>query len=1214
MIKKIARISGLAICLIVIGSLFCNFQGVSAGTSAWSPEPIPSSTNNLLGPDRVDVRDLALFNDGQIIYAAPGDSVAHTIYRSTDGGNTWTPMTVSANVDLIATMPEDDQVLAIADKSALKVYLSVDAGIHWEDMGVIQDQDSGGAQADAIDDIAISPQWEGINYLAVAGNDSAGAANLWYYKLGIGLPDEWFEAKKSPVFNSANETVALAFSPTFGNDATAAVITNNSTDVTLALLHFGSDNWTATANYTGFPQEIVSSSGTIDSASLALAPDFNGYEPEASNVFIGLTVHANQTASGIYRLEDMVLMPINTNITINSIAFNGDDLVAGSSNNNTVYSCNNPYDAVPTIEESDPTKSPGGTGNVVVAWANGVVVAGTSGDESAFAISEDNGFTFNDISLIDTAINNAEDVAVAEEGDKIYLVTDDGADLSVWLFNGVWRRVFSKMSTTNYIVRIASGSDSDSDSVYLAKTDSTEMYYSNTGGTTQWQDIICGITVQDLAVESPQVIYSIDTDGWVASSTNGGSFWTKSNTFMSSGATIVSVSPNVVLAGSQDGFVAYTFNGGLTWANILQPIKADAGNVQVIADENFAENKTIYAASDKINGSIWRYTIGTSTEWTDIYSSDTGGDISGGVYGLAMTNDVIYALEYASGNSTLLGHLSPATIPENSTEWSESPAIDYAGHPIILNATPQGLRFTTGKLWAVSPSGTNGKLYSYTDVLANTEITLLNPIDGYLATINGLNTYPPDVTFTWERPSVAIRYEFVMAQDPDFVLKVATILVPTHDNTSDNTSGYTSDNTSDSVVHVTIGPHQSGDHKVFYTPSVTYYWKVRAILPSYTAYSETRHFVMGPLPPEGFEPVKLIPDEITSLVNPSFAWWPMSGITEYQFVLSDNPEMTSPLINVYLDTTTFKTGITLEYGKHYFWRVRPSQPMVSGWSATLTFMLTGPITTIIDTVTQQGQTTYVPFYITFITTPGYVVGAITVGLILVGTIIVLLFSRRNVNISRGDSMRPQLKLDHYTDFPAVSIPAETFEQQPKATEFDKEGPDIVQDAKHFLWTVTQQEEVTALGQKRATEKDRDSHGKKLASKIHDLSKKVTLYVKYPEDAATLLAIWAEYRSKKETSNYLVKSFDANPYNAIKFLKCYLPTAHLGEEVANIKDFDTVKYNLIAEVIDVTKMYETLSKLFKFKAEEIEDIVPVTPFDRDLATQFLRLHIKTKGVS
>jgi hypothetical protein len=211
-------------------------------------------------------------------------------------------------------------------------------------------------------------------------------------------------------------------------------------------------------------------------------------------------------------------------------------------------------------------------------------------------------------------------------------------------------------------------------------------------------------------------------------------------------------------------------------------------------------------------------------------------------------------------------------------------------------------------------------------------------------------------------------------------------------------------------------------------------------------------------------------------------------------------------------------------------------------------------------------------------------------------------------------MKPQLKLDHYTEFTAQSIPAEMFQQQPTSAEFDKEGPDIIRDAKHLLWMVTQQEEVTNLEQHQQSERERDAAGKKLADKIRDLSKNISIYETYPEEAAMLLAIWAEYRSKKETSNYLAKSFKDNPSKAVHFLKCYLPAAHQGKETAAIKDLDIQKYNLIAQVIDAEKLYETLSQFFKFKAQKFDDIVPITPLHRDLANKFMRLHVKARDSS
>jgi hypothetical protein len=178
-------------------------------------------------------------------------------------------------------------------------------------------------------------------------------------------------------------------------------------------------------------------------------------------------------------------------------------------------------------------------------------------------------------------------------------------------------------------------------------------------------------------------------------------------------------------------------------------------------------------------------------------------------------------------------------------------------------------------------------------------------------------------------------------------------------------------------------------------------------------------------------------------------------------------------------------------------------------------------------------------------------------------------------------------------------------------EKNKEGAAVIFAAKSFMWMVTQAE-LTAEGPKGLSEKERQSLGKKLAAKIHDLARKENIYLKYPQDAPMLLSIWAQYSSRKETSNYLEKSFEANPYNAIKLLRCYLPAAQPGREPPPAEAFTMAQYASVAEVIETDLIYAALTKLFKFKAETIEDKVPVVPADRNLAFQFMRLHINTKG--
>ena len=210
-------------------------------------------------------------------------------------------------------------------------------------------------------------------------------------------------------------------------------------------------------------------------------------------------------------------------------------------------------------------------------------------------------------------------------------------------------------------------------------------------------------------------------------------------------------------------------------------------------------------------------------------------------------------------------------------------------------------------------------------------------------------------------------------------------------------------------------------------------------------------------------------------------------------------------------------------------------------------------------------------------------------------------------------MKPQTKLDRYTEFPQMLAESEKIKQEPTVTERDKEGPDVIFGAKSFLWMANQKEEIDQE-QPKLSEKERHALGKKLAARIHELSKKGNLYVKYPEDVSGLLGIWAEYRSRKESSSYLTKTFETNPYNAVKLLKCYLPPVKFGEKATSIENFTMKEYNSLVKVADTDKVYEALTKLFKFKANKIEDRVPVMPSDRDLANQFMRLHITAKGLS
>lgn len=1225
-----ARIISLGVCVIVLASLFVWSKPVTAGLSEWSPVTIPSRTDNILGPPGVDIRDLAIGSDALTIYAAPGDSISdHIIYKSIDGGLKWTTVETPIRVDLVAIAPDDNNLVAIANNQTPEIYFCSSITPPWQSLGTVK-ENPGGSPPAVIYDLTISLLRIDAHYIGVAGKEAGDIANLWYFNLGAFSP-AWHETRFLAGFSPDSATVSLVFSPYFESDTVALAITVNTStkDVKLQIINISSSVWNTAASFAGYPCTIMSDPTFtgVSSAALAFSPDYMGNDPDYRQVFIGLTVAGGITASntsGIYRYDDTVKKALLLDKKIYSITYDGYHLAAGSANTNTVYYSTNAGAITPVIRTSDITKCPGGVNHIIVACMGNNIIAGTSGSESAFTLSEDGGNTFNDISLIDTDISTANDVAVNSDGSIIYLLSENSTNASLWYFDSaIWRRVFSQKNTSDFRVHIA---PSNENIVYLTEKNGTAFYYNSNAGMAPWHIRVCSITIQDLTVTTSQVVYVINNLGSVIRTTDNGLNWyTTSSTDLTTGATIISVGASILFAGSTNGYVSYTFDGGTTWTKIPQPIEFGAGSVQIAPDDNFSSNRIIYAASDQEGGNIMKWIIGTSTSWTDIFD----GSIEKGIYGLVVNNDVLYALEYnnVSKVSTLWRHLSPTNATVDSTEWT----FRAADTGVMLNSAPQALKESYNTLWAINTDTTIGsdKLYIYTDVIVDVEINLLLPPDGYHVNVNVINFTAYDVSFSWERPSIATGYQLFISQDISFKSNVYVISV----------------NSTDDIIGVIVGPHQAGAQQIDFEPDSRYYWKVRVSIPSYSPYSEIRYFIIDRLGSAAFETIKLYRTNQPLDPNPALSWSPLSGITEYEFRLSDDWEMKSLLVDTFVESTTYKVEIPLEYGGTYFWQVRATKPRLSNWSGLATFNVinepeettgliieTAPPESIALTVTAPPETKYsLVEQIINISQP-YGPVLIFILIILLGAIAILIFRGKpfkfltmplwkerphrpppTTKISDIERVRPSPTLPPTAVIPEAPKEAEKVEPHPSLLEKDKEAATVIFAAKSFMWMAAQPETPDAA-QAALKEKERRSLGKKLAAKIRDVTRKENLYLKYPADASMLLGIWAEYGSRNETSSYLAKSFELNPYNAIKLLKCYLPPAQPGGEPPTAEDFTMTQYKNVAGVVDPDIVYAALSKIFKFDISTIEEKVPIAPEDRNLAFQFMRLHHEVKGQS
>ncbi len=122
-------------------------------------------------------------------------------------------------------------------------------------------------------------------------------------------------------------------------------------------------------------------------------------------------------------------------------------------------------------------------------------------------------------------------------------------------------------------------------------------------------------------------------------------------------------------------------------------------------------------------------------------------------------------------------------------------------------------------------------------------------------------------------------------------------------------------------------------------PGTTYYWRIRAVAPLASAWSETRSFTVKPW--TASVPVIASPANGATIesTKPAFSWTPVSGATMYHFQLSEGTAFAAPIY----DTQVANAGaqlpltITLEQGKTYFWRVRALAPVQGDWSTIANF-------------------------------------------------------------------------------------------------------------------------------------------------------------------------------------------------------------------------------------------------------------------------------------
>jgi hypothetical protein len=1064
--KIIKKIWGAAIIVILLSSFFTAVPQASADAQDFSYATLPSDPTAITAPG-VEVYDFAVAPTNiNTIYAATSANAL----KSTDGGRTWTkirigPAGTNVACNLVVIAPDDENIVAYVGPD-MHVRISFDGGASFFDLGIPQNQ--AGTAATRIFDIDVSKEFTDLygytyRYVGVAGVDGdtgSGHAAFYYYQFGTGAPFRWYDAvDDSPMPDGYVDNdacfFAVKFSPVFNIDNIVYLLSQDNSgriELHVCSLNIESKFDAYISGYLWYDQAATGGTYVINTpvapvtkGQIIFDPGYCGvyYEPYARNAYCSVATTSADNG-GAFRISENLSAQPSIGATVGhtsiwSIGLNddGSNFVAAAAASNTIYGS----DGLPIKRIGGVTTT---TDNMTIAWAGAHLLCAKAGDMGALSLSTDDGATFNDISLVNTTMDNICDHVIEQTaGIERYIVSNgastvNGSTLtshtSVWYWDGTyWERIFVRTDVDNYIIRV---SPENFGIIYLGDTNNNIIYYSDTHGKADWRlraAPIVGSNLVDMEVVNNTDLYvatNFAGTGYVCPLTWTGLYWNASDyiSVFGTGTTIASItliSDNEVLAGSQTGQVAYTATGGHTpgdW-NLISPLIA---GTSVYADAtSCTSGSIIYAVSSTGSATVWTYVIGSdATDWEAIYTSGLQGASVHSIDILIYGAGDAQCIYYLSGNGTgatanvelARAFLSDAMLsdPYYGVGWLAVQDVYEGGrYPNALKISIDASGLPGNQVWFIDTHGANRWPYSmkgwgeipdiypqivtYTDELAAILPDITSPIDGYIVQVNQETGIAYDVALVWspteDEVDYTLQYTLQVAADKDFNdirLEITSALSP-----------------------FVIGPHgadAANGATLFYQPGEIYYWRVRTTVPYLSVWSDVRELDIqaAPIPvPVLYSPLN---DAVVNTLTPSFSWSPMSGTdntsgitTIYTLQIGTDPDFGSPSIHEFAITNT--TGFQMPDGyiadgHTYYWRVCTDVAPHTNWSATFHFKvdLAAGTTTVIQTSTAVASTILVPSNATNTTieqtTPTYLYAMFITCAVLVITIIILVLTTK----------------------------------------------------------------------------------------------------------------------------------------------------------------------------------------------------------------------------
>ena len=898
------------------------------GTVKWLRGNIPTegTAGNWVLANGSDIQYLTRAIDGTLY--AYGKSLTYTLYQSTDDGYSWsyTGKVTDAIVD-IATSPDDATIIYYATTS--NVYKSTDAGRSFVSLPA----NPGGAGSNNIEITSIAATRQGNNYtIAVGTRDTDNGQYGGVYTMKEGESFTWTD---TPIGNY--DVYTIAGSPSFGVQLVAVVTNETNTIVTSKV---GDGAWGgATGNAT--------INGVVPtSASIAFPSD---YAPDvtAGDSVLFIAIEASGNNGDVYKISNVVAPSSSVatdlnigagysldDVDVTSLAVSGDastaNLLAGAADSAQVY-----YSTDGGKNWKISSKPPTGQSKTYVLMApdftsSGRAYAATTGTESAVSCTADGGVTWNQISLIDTAMTTIVDLAPSpdySQDDTLFMLTW-GGEHSLWrsLNDGTrWERVFTSTITnvdSLSLVELSPQYGNGSQVVFLAGTSNGNpaIWRSTDNGQTFHSPLTTGdpatgatftIDIWSIINDTTLFIGSFDgSNGLVYHTTNSGLGYATPAVVGSQSLNSIALSPNyeqdeTILIGNTNGWVYWSEDNGVSFEP-LPPGATSApltGSITVDFDSQFSSNNTVYAASDTADEGIYRLSIGAKTTWESIDSTlPTGGMLK---QLIVSANGTLYATNF-NGDGGMERCLNP-TYPLGPTFETVTSGLDSG-------ATLSGLWLGDNRLWATDT--TNIRLMIYPDSLTQS-VALTSPPDKASGIGTIIHYTISNAKLDWEALEGATDYRWQLNYVPDFSS------VPT---------GFEGTTRASSAQLPALAP------------ATTYYWRVRATEPVLSPWSAKWSFTTS-LGDKAIAPGLTTPEAGARGVplKPIFQWSAIADADSYEFIVSTDINFNNPTIlkcdDYALPSTAWQCNPGLEPDTTYYWKVRAiSSDTYSAWSAVSAFV------------------------------------------------------------------------------------------------------------------------------------------------------------------------------------------------------------------------------------------------------------------------------------